>query len=50
MLKILIAINYILTSQVAFTQSLATNLLFDQSLLVLKGTVQEIMYVGSDRE
>jgi len=49
-LKILIAIFYSLASLMGSSQSLATNILFDQSTLVYKGRVEDITYAGSNGE
>ena len=50
MLKIFLTINCCIIAQLAFSQSLATNVLFDQALVVYKGTVLDIVYTGSDSE
>jgi hypothetical protein len=49
-LKIPITLLSFIICQITFAQSLATNILFDQSLVVYKGTVLDIVYAGSDSE
>lgn len=48
--KILLTLTYFIFYQNTFSQSLATNILFDQALVVYKGTVLDIVYAGSDSE
>ncbi len=49
-LKTLLTISIALASHLGYNQTLATNFLFNQALIVYKGTVEEIVYGGSDSE